>query len=74
MTKQPQIPAENKQISNIWLRVYQITIARKQKLGGMHAAISFKIFCFSTPIKQGKDKIYENRNVIVCDLVSEWDG
>jgi hypothetical protein len=74
VTEQPYIQAENKQISNIWLRGYQSTIARKQKLGGMHAAISFKTFCFSTPIKQSKDKIYENTNVIVYDLVSEWNG
>jgi hypothetical protein len=40
----------------------------------MHVAISFKTFCFPTPIKQRKDKIYENANVIVYDLVSEWKG
>jgi hypothetical protein len=56
-----------------WVRIEQNTIGRKQKLGGMLAAVSFKTFCFSTPIKQRKDKIYENTNVIVCDLVSEWN-
>jgi len=70
----PQIQPEKKQISNIWVRIEQNTIASKHKLGGMFAAVSFKTFCFSTPIKQRKDKIYENKNVTVYDLVYECNG